>query len=325
MSSIPGALETGRESLPFATAVVVTRNRARWLAGALDALGRQDYPAYEIVVVDHGSRDDTAGVAAAHGVRRVVCPPSYGIGGCRQAGVDAARGEIVAMCDDDCRPEPRWLRVHVERLCADPGLGLVGGRVVNVGFPEAQRFKGRSRTAGPNGVLAFSADPGEAEFFGNANLAFRRAAIDAIGGYDPFVHTGEEIDLALSFRRAGYRVAYEPDAVVEHHFTGIDYKRGRLFRGAELMRLYRHLKHSPPRGAGEWARFWHDELLLLGRDLRRVLRAAGSAIKRRRQKRLARAGLELFSVVTARVAVPWLWWRGRRRQATMLRFAARGR
>jgi GT2 family glycosyltransferase len=263
--------------------------------------------------VDHSSDDDTAEVVTAHGHRRVICPTSYGIGRCRQAGVDAARGEIVAMCDDDCRPKPSWLRIHAERLCADPGLGLLGGHVVNVGFPEAQRFKGRSQTGGPNGVLVFSSDPDEAEFFGNANVAYRREAIEVVGGYDPFFHAGAEIDLALSFRRAGYRVAYEPRAVVEHHFTGIDYKRGRVFWGGELMRLYRHLKHSPPRGYRAWIRFWLDELVLLGHDLRRALRGAGSAIRRRRPGRLPGVAIELFNAISARLAVPWLWWRGRRR------------
>jgi glycosyltransferase involved in cell wall biosynthesis len=318
VSAIPSPPEAAPEDLPFASVVVVTRNRARWLAGALEALARQDYPAYEVVVVDHSSGDETAEVVAARGYRRVVCPTSYGIGRCRQAGVEAAQGVVIAMCDDDCRPEPSWLRIHAGRLRADPGLGLLGGQVVNVGFPDAQRFKGRSRLAGPNGVIAFSADPAEAEFFGNANLAYRREAIESVGGYDPFFHAGAEIDLALSFRRAGYEVAYEPRAVVEHHFTGIDYKHGRLFWGGELMRLYRHLKHSPPRRAGEWLRFWRDELALLGGDLRRVARATGSAIKRRRPGRLPGVAIELFNVVTARLAVPWLWWRGRRRLAAAL-------
>lgn len=312
-STITEPAEAGRENLPLATVVIVTRNRSRWLEQALDALARQDFPCFEVVVVDHSSSDGTAKVVAERGFRRVVCPASYGIGRCRQEGIDAARGEIIAMCDDDCRPEPDWLRVHVERLRADPGLGLLGGQVVNVGFPETQRFKGRSRLAGPNGSTAFCADPAEAEFFGNANVAYRREAIDAVGGYDPFFHAGAEIDLALAFRRAGYRVAYEPRAVVEHYFTGIDYKRGRLFWGSELMRLYRHLKHSPPRGAGAWMRFWRDELALLAADLRRVARAAGSAIKRRRPGRLPGVALELFNVVSARLAVPWLWWRGQRR------------
>ena len=309
--------------LPFASVVVVTRNRARWLAGALDALARQDYPAYEVVVVDHSSVDETAEVVAARGYRRVVCPASYGIGRCRQAGVEAARGAIVAMCDDDCRPGPDWLRIHAERLCADPGLGLLGGRVVNVGFPEGQRFKGRTRLAGPNGVLVFSADPAAAEFFGNANVAYRREAIEAVGGYDPFFHAGAEIDLALSFRRAGYRVDYEPSAVVEHHFTGIDHKSGRVFWSGELMRLYRHLKHSPPRGLRAWGRFWIDEIGLLGRDLGRVARAAGSALKRGRPRRLPGVALELFNALSARLAVPWLWWRGRRRR-TAVPSTARG-
>lgn len=317
MTATGGAPAAASAESPLATVVVITRNRARWLAGALEALAAQDYPAYEVVVVDHSSSDDTAEVVAVHGFRRLVCPAAYGIGRCRQAGVEAARGEVIAMCDDDCRPQPGWLRTHCERLRSDPALGLLGGQVINVGFPEDKRFKGRTRTAGPNGVLVFSADPGEAEFFGNANVAYRREAIEAVGGYDPFFHAGAEIDLALSFRRAGYRVAYEPRAVVEHHFTGIDYKRGRVFWSGDLMRLYRYLKHFPPRGPRAWTRFWIDEAGLLARDLLKVLRGAGSALKRGRPGRLADIAVELFNAFAARLAVPWLWWRGRRRLAAV--------
>jgi GT2 family glycosyltransferase len=292
--------------LPFASVLILTRNRARWLAGALEALRRLDYPAYEVVVVDHGSTDDTAALVDAHAVRRVSCPPAFGIGRCRQVGLEAARGLVVAWCDDDCRPAPSWLRTLVERLTAEPELGLLGGQVVNVGFPESKRFKGRTRLVGPNGVLAFAADPAEAEFFGNANLAFRREVVERCGGYDPFFHAGAEIDLALAVRRCGYRVAYEAGAVVEHHFTGVDHKHGRLFRSGELMRLYRHLKHAPPRGARGWSRFWLDEARLLAGDLRRAARGAGSALRQRDRRRLGAAAVDAVSALSARVVVPWL-------------------
>lgn len=297
----------------FASVVVVTRDRASSLARALTAIGRLDHPHFEVVVVDHSSRDDTAAVIARCGAKHVVAPPAAGIGGCRQLGIDASDGAIVAMCDDDCVPAPDWLSVLCQRLVADPGLGLVGGRVVNIGFPEEKRYKGRTRMVGPNGVLAFAADPAEAEFFGNANLAFRRTAAEAVGGYDPLCFAGEEIDLELAMRRVGFSVAYEPAAVVDHHFTGISHKRGRLLRSGELIRLYRCMKHFPPSGTRAWLRFWRHELGLLARDLRRVLRAAGSALLRFQPRRLPAVAIDLANVLSARAAVPWLLHRGRRR------------
>lgn len=295
---------------PRASVVVVTKNRAASLARALEALRRLDHPDHEVVVVDHGSTDDTAEVAARLGARRVECPAERGIAGCRQLGAEAARGEIVAMCDDDCVPAADWL-TRLSAALADPAVGLVGGEVINHGFSPAQQRKGRTRSVGPNGRLAWADDPATAEFFGNANLGFRRSAFLAVGGYDTFFHTGAEIDLALTFREHGYRVIYEPKAVVDHYFTGVSYKRNRLLYGSQLMRLYRHLKHDPPRSPGAWARFWKDELALLGVDLGRTARSMASAAWRRDGRRLAAAAVDLFNVISSRAAVPWLARRAR--------------
>jgi GT2 family glycosyltransferase len=295
---------------PRASVVVVTKNRAASLARTLKALRRLDHPDYEVVVVDHGSTDETAEVADRFGVRRVPCPAARGIAGCRQLGAEAATGEIVAMCDDDCVPAADWLT----RLCtalADPAVGMVGGEVINHGFPSSQQSKGRTRAVGPNGRLTWADDPAAAEFFGNANLGFRRSDFLAVGGYDTFFHTGAEIDLALTFREHGYRVIYEPTAVVDHYFTGVSFKRNRLLYGSQLMRLYRHLKHDRPRSPGAWARFWKDEAGLLGADLGRTARGLASAAWRRDRRRLAATAIDLFNVLSARVAVPWVARRAR--------------
>lgn len=298
------------DSAPLASIVVVTKNRCDSLARTLAALEHLEYPSYEVLVVDHGSTDDTTAVVERFGVQRIECPTDLGIAGCRQLGAEAARGEIVAMCDDDCVPVPRWLR-HIQRRLGDPTVGLVGGRVINRGFPPSHHFKGRTRLVGPNGCLAFAEDPATAEFFGNANLAFRKSTFMEVGGYDTFFHTGAEIDLALTFRSRGYRVVYEPEAEVEHFFTGVSFKRTRLLYGSQLMRLYRHLKHDPPRTAAAWVRFWKDEARLLAREVWRSFRRTASSLKRRDLRRLVSAFLDLFNGLVARLAVPWLLYRAR--------------
>lgn len=296
---------------PAASVVVVTRDRAASLRRTLSALARLDHPAFEVIVVDNGSTDDTATAAAEAGARYVRTPVRAGIAASRRAGAAAARGAVVAYTDDDCIPVAGWLTALERRLLAEPDLGLAGGRVDNVGFAGRRQFKGRTRLA-ENGETEFVEDPREADFFGNANLAFRRAAYEEIGGYDPFFSSGRaEIDLAMGFRGAGYRVGYEPEAVVEHHHEAVSLRHGRLFRGHQLMRLYFFFKHLRPRGAHEWLGFAGRELRLTLLDLRRALRALGSALLRRRWRRLRGAAVELFNLVSARLAIPWLLWRAR--------------
>lgn len=306
------------DSPPTASVVVITRNRCESLRRTLAGIAALDHPSFEVIVVDNASTDATSDVVAAAGVRYVFSAAVNGISRTRQIGIEEARGEIVAMCDDDCVPQRDWLTRLIGRFAVDPDLALVGGQVVNVGFPGLRQFKGTSRLVGPNGIMEFVEDPADAEFFGNLNLAVRRRAVEQVGGYDPFLKAGrEELDLAASLRRRGYRTAYEPAAVVTHHFTGINYKRGRLIYGGHLMRLYFHFKHDPPAGGAAWGRFLAAELGILRRDVVRALRMTASAIGRGRLRRLPEAAVEWLNLAAARALIPWVRARARRAAARM--------
>jgi GT2 family glycosyltransferase len=187
--------------------------------------------------------------------------------------------------------------------------------VINIGFTGNRQFKGRTKL-GRNGLLSFVADPRDADFFGNANLALKRAAVEAIGGYDPFFNVMEEIDLAMSLRRHGYRVAYEPNAIVEHHHVGSSQKKRRFFRGSQLIRLYFFFKHSRPTNKREWLRFLHCEMQLLRQDLWRASRALAATLIKRQFQHLPAVGVEVFNVISARMAIPWLLWQTQKHTQT---------
>src|SRR5205814_2198577 len=139
-----------------------------------------------------------------------------GLAEMRQKGVEAARGAVVIMCDDDCLPRPGWLKSFAKRFEETPTLGLLGGKIINVGF-DAKVEKGIGRF-GRNGQILLGVPPTEANYFGGANLAIRKSAVLPWGGFDPFLISGyEEGDLASSLRALGHQIGYEPAAVVEHH------------------------------------------------------------------------------------------------------------
>lgn len=304
---------TNNNEAPLVSVVILTRNRADSLTRALLAVSKLDYPNFEIIVVDNGSTDNTAQVASNFSARYVFSPAKNGFGQSRQLGINAACGEIIAWCDDDCVPVPEWLQHFVRRLQSEEDLGLLGGQVINVGFNEDKQNKGRSRLLGRNGGLAFVADVRDAEFFGNMNIAVRRKAVQSVGGYDPFLKAGrEEIDLAMSLRRNGFRVDYEPAAIVKHYHTGVSYKRGRLFYDNHLMRLYFYFKHFRPRCFAEWINFSRQELQLVGNDFYKWLRAFAATILRGNFHRLLNIAIELFNIISARLAIPWLLWRVRK-------------
>ena len=274
---------------PLVSVVILTRNRCVSLERTLGAVVDQAYPRLEVIVVDNGSIDRTSEVVKKFGVRYIFSKPDEGFAVSRQRGVDAAKGEIIAMCDDDCVPRNDWLRQLVNRLCSNEIIGLVGGRVINIGFPENKRFKGRGRI-GKNGVLAFVEDPQQADYFGSANMAFKRCAFEMVGGYDPFFQGGlEEADLALNMRKFGFRVEYEPNAVVEHFYTGISFKGNHTFQGysQDAARLYLYLKYFQPTSPWGWCSFLAYEAWLLGKALWRTLRNGMRQIQREIAARMA--------------------------------------
>ncbi len=289
----------------LASVIVVTRNRASSLAVALASLRAQSYENYEIIVVNNGSTDQTQAVIDAYGAQTVFVPSRLGIGFCRNRGVEAARGEVIAFTDDDCVPVRSWLSAFVSRFNKEPDIGCLGGHIINIGYEGAKANKGRTRYV-RNGILEFVADPYDAEFYGNANLAFRRLILEVTGNYDPFFNTMAEIDLQTRLRRHGYRVEYEPGAKVEHHHRGVFLKNRYLFFGPELVRLYYCMKHTRPTSAIQWFEFLAYDLRLLRKELVRELRLIAWTIVKRRPDRLPHALIGLFNSVSARIAIPWI-------------------
>jgi len=122
---------------PVASVVVCCYNRGDRVSSCLESLVESTYPELELVLVDDGSTDDTAGVLerfrAAHTdtpVTIVSTEANLGVSAARNAGVDAACGELVFFTDSDCEVEPDWL----ERLVEAFGSGevdAVAGRVLN--------------------------------------------------------------------------------------------------------------------------------------------------------------------------------------------------
>ena len=95
--------------MPTLSVVIPVKDDAALLDRCLRALATQTRAADEIVVVDNGSADDSAGVARRHGAV-VIDEPSTGIPAASAAGYDSASGEIIARLDADCVPSPDWLQ-----------------------------------------------------------------------------------------------------------------------------------------------------------------------------------------------------------------------
>ena len=188
------------------------------LATALDALDAQTIDDFEVIVVDDGSTDGSGELAAARTVHgrpvRVLDGRGHGAVAARMAGVDAARGDVLAFTDSDCVPSPRWLELGVAAI--DGGAALVNGRTIPARPPLPLE---RSMGSGLEGL------------YPTCNVLYRRADFDRAGRFDGQAARrwgfrpdrrsqgdgfGEDTLLAWRVIRSGGTATYVPEAVVEH-------------------------------------------------------------------------------------------------------------
>lgn len=219
-------------STPALTLIVCTRDRAQRLAPTLAALGAvRAACAWELVLVDNGSRDDTPavlerfaaeaarapGVPGAPAAVVVVREDAPGLARARNAGVRAARAALLCFTDDDCYPAPdfvdRWAAVF-----EDPAVGYGGGRILlhdSADHPITTRPELELIPRAPRAYVW----PGLVQ---GANMAFRRAVLEAAGGFDPAMGPGapfncEDVDAAARASALGAAGGYFPGPVVRHH------------------------------------------------------------------------------------------------------------
>ena len=196
---------------PTATVVVCTYNGASTIGACVAALRALDYPDVELIVVDDGSTDDAGAIAAAAGAR-VIRTENRGLSAARNTGTAAAAGELVAFCDDDCMPDPHWLRYLAVALLSGEDAGVGGPNV-----PPPDALLADAVGHAPGGPMHVLVSDVEAEHIPGCNMAFRRAALEQVGGFDPrFRVAGDDVDLCWRIQDAGGTLGFSPAALVWH-------------------------------------------------------------------------------------------------------------
>ncbi|MDQ3931410.1 MAG: glycosyltransferase [Actinomycetota bacterium] len=198
---------------PRVSVVVCSLNGEATLRDCLDGCTSLDYPDYEVIVVDDGSTDATPDIARSYGVR-VVSTPNRGLSSARNTGLQLATGTIVAYTDDDAWPDPHWLRYLVNAL-ADSSHVAVGGPNL---APPGDGLVAHCVANSPGGPMQVLLSDSEAEHIPGCNMAFRREALEAIGGFDPRYRTaGDDVDVCWRLQERGGTIGFHGGAMVWHH------------------------------------------------------------------------------------------------------------
>jgi len=197
---------------PRLSIVVPVRNGERTIEACVTSILGNDYPAHlrEVVVVDNGSRDRTAGIVRRYPVT-YVHEPARGPSHARNRGIQASDGAIVAFTDADCVAAPSWLRGLVEAFDEGDVAAAAGEVLADPPRAPGQRYMAMRK---PRWQRAALTSPWP--YAVTANVAFRRDVFARIGGFDPGFPTGEDQDISWRFLQAGLTMRYVPAAIVFH-------------------------------------------------------------------------------------------------------------
>jgi len=201
---------------PRVSVVVCSYNGAQTIRDCFDGLRALDYPDYEVIVIDDGSNDGTADIAAEYGLR-VVSTENHGLSSARNVGIALANGEIVAFTDDDARPDPHWLQYLAVCLIDSEYAGVGGPNIA----PPGDGLIAESVANAPGGPVHVLLSDREAEHIPGCNMAVRKTALEAAGGFDTrFRVAGDDVDMCWRLQQLGWRLGFSAAAMVWHHRRG---------------------------------------------------------------------------------------------------------
>jgi GT2 family glycosyltransferase len=198
---------------PRVTVVVCVYNGEHTLEDCLAGLDAVDYPDYEVIVVDDGSTDRSAQVAASHDCL-LIRTENRGLSAARNTGLGHATGKIIAYIDADARPDPHWLYYLAETLRDSDYVGVGGPNLPCTDDGEVAECVANA----PGGPVHVLLSDSEAEHLPGCNMAFLDWALEAVGGFDEqFRVAGDDVDLCWRLQEGGWKLGFSPSAVAWHH------------------------------------------------------------------------------------------------------------
>jgi len=199
----------------FQVAVIIpVWNGEAVLARCLDALVHQTIPrdTYQIIVVDNGSSDATARIARSYTGVELLEEKRPGSYVARNLGIGRVRAPITAFTDADCEPAPDWLEQILRAAAANPGFGVLAGKIdlFDEIAQEREVFGDYER------LFSFPQSHAARGNCATANWASETALLKALDGFDAALKSGGDRQMALRIRDSGHPLIYVPAMVVRH-------------------------------------------------------------------------------------------------------------
>jgi len=277
----------------YVSVIITTRNRPEFLKTLLESLIRQTYKNFEVIIIDDGSspsnREKVKKIFEEFSrklrIDLIINPCNLGIPMSLNRGVHRARGEIIAVIDDDCIADENWLSELV-KWYKIPAVGGAGGKIIEIDetitdhkylkklLRKNNTNKEKRRYNRPIGKVHWTGGCSSGftdgnrllfvDFLSGANMSYRKELVLRVKGFST-IYRGNalrfETDIGFNIKKLGYKIIFDPDAVVFH----------------------RRAKHGGARvSALEWY-YWHarNTIIFLLKNLdRRFFRLAIYVLRR---------------------------------------------
>lgn len=222
------------------TVIIPAYNAAKTLGECLIRIQQQvDVPdEVEIIVVDDGSKDETAVIAQTANVRLIQTPQKQGAAAARNAGIRAAQGELICFTDADCWPRPNWLSELVKPFMVNEVIGCKGiyesdqpelvARFVQLEYEDKYDLLRKETFI---------------DFIDTYSAAYRTHALRRVGGFDEAIFYVEDQELSFRLAAKGEKMVFQPSAVVQHFHSSTlrGYMRKKFMIGywkSQILRRY---------------------------------------------------------------------------------------
>ena len=243
---------------PSISVVICAYNAEDTLDECLTHTCSLEYPGLEILVVDDGSTDATAQVAARHSRARLISLEHGGLSNARNEGFRAATGELVAYLDSDAFPTPEWPFFIALGFDAQRVAGVGGPNLPPGSDPRPAQIVARA----PGGPMQVMLSDARAEHIPGCNMTFWREFLEEVGGFDPvYTAAGDDVDLCWKVLDRGWEIGFHPAALVWHHARRgtVEYiRQQRGYGQSEALVEARHPHRFTSAGSARWRGHIYD-------------------------------------------------------------------
>lgn len=253
---------------PLVSLITVNWNGKHLLNDCLTSLSRQNYSPYEVIVVDNGSTDGSDDFVRQKfpDIELVQLPENHGFAGGNAEGLKVAKGEFIALLNNDACADEYWIENLIQPMLCDSTVGVCASKLFVNGTGKLESAGDGLTTWGVGFKRGFEQNPTfynlQEQVFGAsaAGCLYRRKMLEAIGFLDlDFFFNDEDTDLSFRAQLGGWKCIYVPKAIVYHRVNatiGRMTDRHVYFHARNLEFLW--LKNMP---TGLMVRYAHHKLL----------------------------------------------------------------